>query len=97
MQKFFYLSAAGYKHELVAAAQAAAARLLAEGSSVQLDTVLIAGRILEEEALKRGNFEKSEPLPLCIRALLCHFEPFFNETEATWASGNKTSMNQNKQ
>lgn len=60
LQKFFYLSAAGYKHELVAAAQAAASRLLAEGSSVQLDTVLIAGRILEEETLKRGSFEKSE-------------------------------------
>lgn len=61
LQRFYFLYLAGYKHELIAAAQMAGQRLTdREKSSVPLDVVSLLGNSVCNECKKYGDFEKGK-------------------------------------
>lgn len=60
-QRFYFLYLAGYKHELIAAAQTAGQRLTdSDKSSVPLDVVSLMGNSVYNESKKYGDFEKGK-------------------------------------
>lgn len=60
-QRFYFLYLAGYKHELIAAAQMAGQRLTdSEKSSVPLDVASLLGNAVCNECKKYGDFEKGK-------------------------------------
>ncbi|KAH9304119.1 hypothetical protein KI387_008523 [Taxus chinensis] len=60
-QRLYFLYLAGYKHELVAAAQMAGKRLTdSEKSTAPLDVVALLGNAVGNECKKYGDFEKGK-------------------------------------
>eukprot|EP00270_Netrium_digitus_P010355 TRINITY_DN3209_c0_g3_i1.p1 TRINITY_DN3209_c0_g3~~TRINITY_DN3209_c0_g3_i1.p1 ORF type:complete len:376 (+),score=84.50 TRINITY_DN3209_c0_g3_i1:106-1128(+) len=65
LQRFHYLSMAGYDNEVAAASQKAAARLtMPEKTSIPLDAVISMGRILTDTAGRYGDASKGSWLGL---------------------------------